>query len=111
MYSFKAYTLPPIYAPLKLVLSPQDLCSALAYDDAWRHGVANCHTWHDRAIRNAKIFNSIDFKVAIDYRHIVSTHLSCTCFVREAHSPIANEVFKFGAFQVSRHHLALDKWP
>src|SRR5215469_13388305 len=79
--------------------SSQDRCGALAYNDAWRHGVANCHPTHDQAIRNAKIFDSVDFKVAIDYRHIVSTHLCCTCFVPEARSCIANKVFKLSPFK------------
>jgi hypothetical protein len=48
-----------------------------------------------------KIFDSIDFKVAINHRHGVSTHLRCTRLVPEARGCIANEVFKLATFQLS----------
>jgi len=90
--------------------NPHDLCGTLANDDAWSHGVAGCHAWHDRPIRNTQIFDSIDFKIAINHGHGVSSHLGGTRLMPVGHGCIANEVFKLGTFQVSWHHLALDEW-
>jgi hypothetical protein len=46
---------------------PQNICGTLADDDAGSHRVAGCHAWHDRPICNTKVFESIDFKAAINH--------------------------------------------
>src|SRR5439155_7324365 len=95
---------------LQLMLRLEDFCRAFTNDHARGHRVARCHAWHDGAVGDPKVVDPIDFQVAINHRHGVSAHLRCTGFVPEARGGIANEVFKFGTLQVSRHHLALDEW-
>src|SRR5215471_6831564 len=51
---------------LDLVSSAEDLSCTFADDHARSHGVACSHAWHDRAIGNAKVLNSIDAKFGID---------------------------------------------
>jgi hypothetical protein len=46
---------------------PQNLRGALANDDAGNHRVAGRHAWHDRPIRNTKVFDSVDFKTVINH--------------------------------------------
>ena len=86
-----------------------DLSSALAYDDAWRHGIAGCHAWHDRTVRYAKIVDSIDLEIAIYDRHRIATHLGGASLVIVGSGCVADEIFKCCAFQVTWHHLALDE--
>jgi hypothetical protein len=45
---------------------PQNLCSALASDDAGRHSVASGHARHDEAVSDTEVLNSIDLKFAIN---------------------------------------------
>jgi hypothetical protein len=46
---------------------PQDQRGALANDAAVSHRVAGRHAWQDRSDRNTKVFDSIDFKIAINH--------------------------------------------
>src|SRR5258708_33686256 len=70
---------------LQLVLPSQDLCGALADDDTGSHRVARCHARHDGPIRNTKIFDSIDFKLAVNHRHIVLAYLFGTGLMPVGH--------------------------
>src|SRR5262249_7751272 len=53
----------------QLVFDSQHLCCTLTDDYAGSHGVAGCHAWHDRSIRDAKIVDAVDFEVAIHHTH------------------------------------------
>src|SRR5262245_47040826 len=93
------------------VLGPENLSSALVNDDAGSHGVAGGHTRHDGTVCYAKVIDSIDFQVAINHRHGISSHLGCAGLMRVAHDGIADEVFELRTSQVAWHHLALGERP
>src|SRR5262249_2843436 len=94
----------------KLVCSPEHLSSTLANDHAGSHRVASCHAWHDRAVSNAKIVDSIDFEMTIYDRHGVSAHLGGTGLMPIGHGGISDEVVEVGALQITRHDFAFDEW-
>src|SRR5215467_4611988 len=58
----------------QLVFDSQDVCCTLTADYAGSHGVAGCHAWHDRSIRDAKTVDAVDFKVAMHHTHGLPPH-------------------------------------
>jgi hypothetical protein len=85
--------------PLELVPCFQDFCRTFTNHDTGGHGVAGRHARHDGTIRNAKIFDSVDFEIAINHGQGVSAHLGGTGFVLEARRSIPDEGFEFGVFE------------
>ena len=56
----------------------QYFSGALADDDAGSHGVAGRYARHDGCIGNTQTCDSIDFKIAINHRHGITSHLGGT---------------------------------
>jgi hypothetical protein len=71
----------------------QYLSCTLTDDDARSHGIAGGHTRHYRAVCNAKVFDSIDFKLAVYDRHRIASHFHGTRPMVVSGGRIANEVF------------------
>src|SRR5215469_5395264 len=90
---------------LHLVLILKKFCSAFANNDAGSHGAASCQAWHDRAIRNTKVVDSIDPEIAINYRHSVTAHLGGAGIMPIGYDAIADKIRKFCVLQISWHHL------
>src|ERR1700694_6328281 len=78
---------------LEPVLIPQGFCGTLADDDAGSHGIAGGHARHDRAVCDAKVFDSIDLKLAVYDRHRIAPHFRGTRLMMVSRGRIANEVF------------------
>src|SRR5258708_31871686 len=76
----------------KLVCGAQEFASAFADDDAGSHGVSGRDTRHDRAIGDAKVFDSIDLKLGVYHRHRIAPHLGSTRLMEVSRGSIANEV-------------------
>ena len=85
-----------------LVFGPQYLSCTLADDDTGSHGVSSHHARHDRAIRDAKIVDSIDLKVSVYDRQGIATHFCRTRLMAVSTGFVADEVFQFSPFQVAR---------
>src|SRR6516164_5077636 len=74
----------------QFVFDSQVLCCPLSDNDAGRHGVAGCHTWHDRPIGDAKVVDSVDFEVAIHRTLGVSPHFGGGCLMPKDERCVAN---------------------
>src|SRR5258708_7119828 len=72
---------------------PPELRCTVADDDAGGHGVAGRHARHDRAVRDAKVFDSIDLKLGVYDGRRIAPHLGSTRLMPVRSSRIANEVF------------------
>src|SRR5215471_5564015 len=96
------------YRP-NLVLTSYDLCCALSDDHTGSHGIAGCHAWHDRSVRNAKVVNAVDFEITIYHGHFVTPHLGGGCLMPKAKCCVADVVFQFWTFQVAGNDLSPDK--
>src|SRR5262245_48059591 len=59
---------------LYLVLVQYDRCGTLPDDNTWCHRVTGCYTWHNRSIGDAKVIETVDLQVAINYGHRVTPH-------------------------------------
>jgi hypothetical protein len=84
----------------------QYLTCTLTDDDAGRHGVTRHHARHDRAIRDAKVVDSVDLEVGVHDRRGIATHFCGACLMVVSTGCVADELFKRRAFQVARHDLA-----
>src|SRR5260221_10709034 len=91
------------------VLVPQGFRGTLADDDAGSHGVAGRHARHDRAIRDAKVFDSIDLKLGVYDRHRIAAHLGSASLMVVSSGRIANEILYSGSTQVTSHDFPLSK--
>jgi hypothetical protein len=60
-------------------------------------------TRHDRAVCDAKVFDSIDLKLAVYDRHRIAPHFCGTSLMPVRSGRIANEVFQCSSSQVARH--------
>jgi hypothetical protein len=69
------------------------LLRALADDDARSHGVAGRHVRHNGAVRDAKVFNSIDLELGVYDRHRIAPLFCGTRLMVVSNCRIANEVF------------------
>src|SRR5258708_28303806 len=76
----------------QLVSVPQGFSGTLADDDAGSHGVAGRHARHDRAIGDAKVFDSIDLELGVYHRHRIAPHFRGTRLMEVSSGGIANEV-------------------
>src|SRR5262245_44251648 len=76
-----------------LVLIPYDLCRPLTDDHTGSHGIAGCHAWHDRSIRNAKVLDPVNFEITIHHRHFVSPHFGGGCLMPKAKRCVSDVVF------------------
>ena len=52
----------------------QYLCCTLTDDDTGGHGVTRHHARHDRAIRDAKVVDSVDLEVGVHDRQGIAPH-------------------------------------
>src|SRR5215467_12970509 len=77
----------------QLVFDSQHVCCTLTDDHAGSHGVAGCHAWHDRSIRDAKIVDAVDFEVAIHHTHGLPPHFARGCLMPKAKRCVADVVF------------------
>src|SRR5260221_1838517 len=89
------------------MISSQYFSCALADNDTGSHGVAGRHARHDGSVGNTQAFDSIDFEVAINYRHGIASHLGGIRLMPVGNDRIPDEVCQCSPFQVTRHHLAL----
>src|ERR1700681_4227043 len=85
---------------------PRHLSGALTDDDTGSHGVSSHHARHDRAIRDAKIVDSIDLKMSVYDRQRIAPNFCGTRLMVVSIGCIADEVFQRRPFQVARHDLA-----
>src|SRR5882762_8645588 len=84
----------------------EHFCGTFADDDAGSHGIAGGHARHDRAVRNAKVFDPIDLKLTVYDRHRIAPHFRGTRLMVVGGGRIANEVFQCSSSQVARHDFA-----
>src|SRR5260370_42158255 len=54
------------------VLGLEDLSRSFSDNDVWRHCVSGRHARHVRTICDAKVFDSIDLKLAVYDRHRIA---------------------------------------
>src|SRR5215813_6734655 len=80
------------YCPY-LVLIPYYLCRTLTDDHTGSHGIAGCHAWHDRSIRNAKVLDAVNLEITIHHRHLVTPHFGGGCLMQKAKRCVADVVF------------------
>src|SRR5260221_4231491 len=84
-----------------------DLCRALADDDAGGHRIAGGDVWHDRAVRNPQSVDAIDAKTPIHYRHVVPAHFGRAGIMPERHGGVSDELFQFEIADRPRIGLSL----
>src|SRR5215469_5547472 len=77
---------------LNVVLTSYDLCCTLSNDHTGSHGIAGCHAWHDRSVRNAKVVDAVDFEITIYHGQFVTPHLSGGCLMPKAKRCVADVV-------------------
>jgi hypothetical protein len=70
---------------------------------------ADCYAGQDGAVSNAKVFHTINLKVAIYYRHGVAPHLGTACLVQTGLRRLTNEIFQLLRLQIAWQNLALNK--
>ena len=100
-----------LFSSSELVPRFQNFSRSFTDDHARGHRIAGGYARHDRAIRNAKVGDSVHFEVAIYNRHAITTNPGSAGLVMICNGCIANELFKGSALQVAWHYLALDKGP
>src|SRR5262245_121584 len=76
-----------------LVLIPYDLCCTLSDDHTGSHGITGGHAWHDRSIRDAKVFDAVNFEEDIHHTHGVPPHFGRGCLMPKAKCCVADVVF------------------
>ena len=79
----------------------QHLSCTLTDDDTGRHGVTSRHARHDRAIRDAKVADSVDLEVGVLDRQGIATDFCSAGLMVVGTGCVANELFKRGLFQVA----------
>jgi hypothetical protein len=89
----------------------QHLCGALAYNNAWRHGVAGCDPRHNGTVSDTQVVDPIDIKFAVYDRHGIAAHLGSAGLVPVCDNAISNKGFQRFSLHPPWYHLALYEWP